>query len=50
MAELSLDDVRAHLHRVMASAGFLGSESLRRLLAFTVEKAVLDTKTDYSVN
>jgi TolB-like protein len=40
MAELSLDDVRAHLHRVMASAGFLGSESLRRLLAFTVEKTL----------
>jgi adenylate cyclase len=39
-SELSLDDVRAHLHRVMASAGFLGSESIRRLLAFTVEKTL----------
>ena len=38
--ELSLDDIRAHLHRVMASAGFLGSESIRRLLAFTVEKTL----------
>lgn len=38
--ELSLDDVRAHLHRVLTSAGFLGSESIRRLLAFTVEKTL----------
>jgi TolB-like protein/Flp pilus assembly protein TadD len=39
-SELSLDDVRAHLHRVMKSAGFMGSESIRRLLAFTVEKTL----------
>ena len=38
--ELARDDVRAHLHRVMASAGFVGSESIRRLLAFTVEKTL----------
>lgn len=38
--ELALDEVRAHLHRVMASAGFAGSESIRRLLAFTVEKTL----------
>src|SRR3954451_14304053 len=39
-SELALDDVRSHLHRVMASAGFVGSESIRRLLAFTVEKTL----------
>jgi len=39
-AELSQDDIRAHLHRVMASAGFISSESIRRLLAFTVEKTL----------
>jgi TolB-like protein/tetratricopeptide (TPR) repeat protein len=39
-SELSLDDVRAHLRRVMTSAGFLGSESIKRLLAFTVEKTL----------
>lgn len=39
-SELSLDNVRAHLRRVMTSAGFLGSESIRRLLAFTVEKSL----------
>lgn len=38
--ELALDDVRSHLQRVMASAGFAGSESIRRLLAFTVEKTL----------
>ena len=38
--ELALDDVRSHLQRVMASAGFVGSESIRRLLAFTVEKTL----------
>ena len=37
---LAQDDVRAHLHRVMASAGFAGSESIKRLLAFTVEKTL----------
>jgi len=39
-SELSRDDTRAHLARVMASAGFIGSESIRRLLAFTVEKTL----------
>ena len=39
-SELSPDDIRAHLGRVMASAGFAGSESIRRLLAFTVEKTL----------
>src|SRR5438876_6591408 len=38
--ELPLDDIRAHLHRVMASAGFIGSESIRRMLDFTVEKTL----------
>jgi adenylate cyclase len=38
--ELAQDEVRAHLHRVMASAGFVNSESIRRLLAFTVEKTL----------
>ncbi len=36
-SELSPGDIRAHLHHVMASAGFIGSESIRRLLEFTVE-------------
>jgi serine/threonine-protein kinase len=39
-SELSPSDIRAHLHRVMASAGFIGSESIRRLLEFTVEKTL----------
>jgi serine/threonine-protein kinase len=38
--DLGRDDIRAHLHRVMASAGFVGSESIRRLLEFTVEKTL----------
>ena len=38
--ELSHDHIRAHLQRVMASAGFNGSEGIRRLLAFTVEKTL----------
>src|SRR5437588_5244198 len=36
-SELSPDDIRAHLDRVMASAGFISSQSIQRLLAFTVE-------------
>jgi TolB-like protein/Tfp pilus assembly protein PilF len=39
-SELSVEEIRAHLDRVMASAGFIGSESIRRLLAFTVEKTL----------
>ena len=39
-SELSPADIRAHLHRVMASAGFISSESIQRLLEFTVEKTL----------
>src|SRR5437764_12485930 len=43
--ELSPDDIRAHLHRVMASAGFSSAESIRRLLEFTVEKTLAGEST-----
>ena len=39
-SELSPADIRAHLHRVMASAGFISSESIQRLLEFTVERTL----------
>jgi len=38
--DLSPADIRAHLQRVMASAGFISSESIRRLLEYTVEKTL----------
>jgi len=39
-SERSPDEIRAHLRRVVASAGFIGTESIRRLLEFTVEKTL----------
>lgn len=38
--EFAPDDVRAHLQRVMASAGFHNADSIRRLLEFTVEQTL----------
>lgn len=38
--ELPQDEIRAHLRRVKASAGFSSAESIQRLLEFTVERTL----------